>query len=219
MVKAALKRKIRLLLIDDHTLFREGVARLLSSESDMKLVAHCGTLRECVATLAEESIDVVLLDLDLGNERGADFFRRANELGYKGRVLILTGGVDPEEAARLLAQGAVGIFLKHNRPQLLSKSIRRVVAGEVWLDQSYVQALLKEVTQREDAEQRRTLTQRQREVLRGVFEGLANKEIASHLQVSEAAVKATLQQLFQKTGVRTRSQLVRIALEQYRDQL
>jgi two-component system nitrate/nitrite response regulator NarL len=91
------------------------------------------------------------------------------------------------------------------------------MAGEISLEEKYLKSLLE--TASRQSERRKKFTERDRQVLRGVFEGLANKEIAERLQISESSVKASLQQLFNKTGVRTRSQLVRIALEQYREQL
>jgi len=93
------------------------------------------------------------------------------------------------------------------------------MAGKVWLDQEQLQTALRSEATASLENQSRLFTQREQQVLSGVFEGLANKEIAGRLGVSESSVKATLQQLFSKTGVRTRSQLVRIVLEQYRDQL
>jgi DNA-binding NarL/FixJ family response regulator len=99
---------------------------------------------------------------------------------------------------------------------VLVEAIREVLAGKVWFDQKYLQKMVGRATE-EDLPRTRKLTDRERQVLNGVLEGLANKQIADRLLVSESSIKATLQQLFQKTGVRTRSQLVRIALEQYRD--
>ena len=105
------------------------------------------------------------------------------------------------------------MFLKHNSPATLARAIRMVAGGEMWVDQRVIQLMADGVHQREDQGMRRLLTEREQQVLRGIFEGLTNKEIAAQIGVSEGAVKATLQQLFQKTRVRTRSQLVRIALE------
>ncbi len=93
------------------------------------------------------------------------------------------------------------------------------MAGEIWLDQKYLKVLLQESRTGEHEGRGRRLSERERDVLRFLFQGLANKEIAMRLQVTESPVKATLQQLFYKTGVRTRSQLVRVALEQYKDYL
>jgi two-component system nitrate/nitrite response regulator NarL len=213
------EKKIRIALLDDHTLFREGVARLLSAEPDFEIVANCGSSEETLAVLASASIDLVLLDFDLGSERGTEFLIRAREQGFEGRVLVLTAGLSDSDAAQLIARGAAGIFLKHNSPALLSKSIRTVMEGEAWLEQRYLAALLRMRSPREDEDSKGRLTERERDVLRTVLEGLANKEIADRLGVSESAVKATLQQLFNKTGARNRSQLVRVALENYQDQL
>jgi two-component system, NarL family, nitrate/nitrite response regulator NarL len=211
--------KIRLLLIDDHALFREGLARLLGSEPDFEIAPPCSNVTEALRILQTTRIDLILLDYDLGQETGARFLVRASEIGFQGRVLIVTAGLAESEAADLLRHGAAGIFLKHNSPDLLAKAIRKVMQGEVWLDQKYLRILLQESAAAQPEERGRRLSEREREVLRAVFEGLANKEIAIRLLVSESSVKATLQQLFLKTGVRTRSQLVRVALERYRDYL
>jgi two-component system nitrate/nitrite response regulator NarL len=130
--------------------------------------------------------------------------------------LLVTAGVDEASAANLVRRGIAGVFLKHDPPAVLVEAIREVLAGKVWFDQKYLQKMVGRATE-EDLPRTRKLTDRERQVLNGVLEGLANKQIADRLLVSESSIKATLQQLFQKTGVRTRSQLVRIALEQYRD--
>jgi DNA-binding NarL/FixJ family response regulator len=124
--------------------------------------------------------------------------------------------VDETRTANLIKHGVAGVFLKHDPPAMLVEAIRGVLAGKVSFDQNYLKKI---VGRANEAELPRTgkLTEREQQVLVNVFEGLGNKQIAERLQVSESSVKATLQQLFQKTGVRTRSQLVRIALEQYRD--
>jgi two-component system nitrate/nitrite response regulator NarL len=205
---------IRLLILDDHALFRESLARLLAAEPDFEVVGQCGSVEEALRAVGSTAVDLVLLDLDLGSGRGADFVARAREVGFTGRILVVTAGLTDSEAGRLLAQGASGIFFKDDSAALLAKGIRTVVDGEAWIDQRYLATILR--SQRGDETRPRpTFTRREREVLRGVFEGLANKEIGARLEISESSVKAALQQLFDKTGVRTRSQLVRIALEKY----
>jgi len=102
---------------------------------------------------------------------------------------------------------------------LLAQGIRDVMAGKVWLDQEQLQTALGAKSTAPPPSGTRQFTEREQQVLSFVFEGLANKEIASRIGVTESSVKSTLQQLFSKTGVRTRSQLVRIVLEQYRDQI
>jgi two-component system nitrate/nitrite response regulator NarL len=106
--------------------------------------------------------------------------------------------------------------MKHNSAASLPQGIRDVMAGKVWFDQELLQEA---IAGRRKPRVEPKLTQRERQVLSYVFEGLANKQIAEKVGVSESSVKATLQQLFSKTGVHTRSQLVRIVLEQYKDQI
>jgi DNA-binding NarL/FixJ family response regulator len=207
----------RLLLIDDHTLFREGVVRLLQSEPELEIVGNVGSVDEGLKVLRSREVDVVLLDWDLGEENGKQFMDRAHAAGFQIKVLLLTGGVSYIEAAELLKSGIAGVFMKHNPPALLIQSIRDVASGKVWFEQDFVQRALHSA--RSSESHNRKFTQRERQVLSFVFEGLANKEIADRLDISESSVKAAMQQLFSKTGVRTRSQLVRIALEQYRDQI
>jgi two-component system nitrate/nitrite response regulator NarL len=214
------KMKLRALLVDDHALFRESVSRVLSAESDLE-VQHCAGVRDALQLIVQTPFDIVLLDHDLGGERASQFMPAARQAGFSGRVLIVTAWVSDTEARRLLRQGISGIFVKENSLDDLGKAIRTVAAGGMWLDPRYTRLGEQEPhpDQSADEQLRPQFNERQRKVLRFVLEGLSNKEIAVRLQISESYVKAILQGLFEKTGVRTRGQLVRIALEQYQDQL
>jgi DNA-binding NarL/FixJ family response regulator len=205
--------RTRLLLVDDHILFREGVSRLLASEPDFEIAGTCGTAAEALQAMADTPVNVVLLDYDLNTDHGAQFITAARNAGYTGKILMVTAGMSAKESSVALKLGASGIFLKHNSPGSLAKAIRLVVSGEMWVDQKVLQLMADEVEHSEEAAPAPMLTEREQQVLRGVFEGLANKEIANRLGITEGGVKSCLQQLFQKTQVRTRSQLVRIALE------
>jgi len=206
--------KIRILLVDDHALFREGLSRLIGSEPDFDMVAHCASVGEAIDILRRKTIDLVLLDFDLGKEDGFQFIELARQEGFEGRILMVTAGMPDAESVHALTMRVSGIFPKQSSPRLLAQAIRKVMAGETWLDQGSVRALVEAAKRPERPNQNRPFTERESQVLRGVFEGLSNKEIAARLSISESSVKAGLQQLFQKTGVRTRSQLVRIALEE-----
>jgi DNA-binding NarL/FixJ family response regulator len=205
--------RIRLLLVDDHILFRDGLSRLLALEPDLAVVAGCGTVAEALDMVGRHPVDIVLLDYDLGEDHGSHFLSSARRTGYTGKVLMVTAGMTAKESSTALHLGASGIFLKHNSPGTLAKAVRLIMGGEIWVDPKVIQLMADRVDQREEERVSPLLTEREQQVLRGIFEGLTNKEIGAQLGVSDGAVKATLQQLFQKTGVRTRSQLVRIALE------
>jgi len=208
--------KIRLLLIDDHSLFRESLGRLLNSEEDLELIGNCSAIDEAFAVLEQQKIDLILLDFDLGDQHGITFLEQLKKRGHESRVLMVTAGMNDADKLRALEYGVSGIFLKHSPPAELLEAIHKVVEGEPSLDASTVQLLIKTATAPErKGPETPNLTKREKEVLKGVFEGLTNKEIAAQLNISEGYVKAVLQQLFDKTGVRSRSQLVRIALEKY----
>ena len=205
-------QRLRLLLLDDHVLFREGLRRLLVSEPDFETVAECGTAAEAMEVLSQTAVDVVLLDFDLGEETGTEFIADANKAGYSGKILLVTAGMIPLDVSVARSLGVSGIFLKHNSPIMLLEAIRHVACGGEWMDSRAVPSESVAVDKL-GMQMTAQLSQRELQVLRSVFEGLTNKEIADKIGASQSSVKATLQRLFEKTGVRTRAQLVRIAIE------
>jgi two-component system, NarL family, nitrate/nitrite response regulator NarL len=207
----------RILLIDDHVLFRESLARLLGSEPGVEVTAQCGTVDEALKLIDQHPYDLMLLDYELGDRRGNEVVTAAKTRGIPARIVILTVGLTKPEYRQMTQHGVAGVFLKNNPPELLSEALKTVLAGGTWFDPQYEGASGSEPGAGPFRQAR--FTERDRQVLRGVFEGMANKEIAERLQVSESAIKASLQQLFAKTGVRTRSQLVRLALEKFRKEI
>jgi two-component system nitrate/nitrite response regulator NarL len=209
---------VNLLLLDDHAMFRQGLARVLEKESGFKVVGQFGSCAEALAALNQSGATMVLLDVDLGQERALDFVLECKKTGFKGQVLVVTAGTSGQEAVRLVQAGVAGIVHKHHSTEELCNTIRQVAAGEVYLEQEYVTSLYRSVD-RTKAQNRPMLTERDKVVLRFIFQGLSNRDIGTRLQISESGVKSAMRQLFDKLGVRTRAQLVKIALEQYRDQL
>ncbi|HTV13414.1 MAG TPA: response regulator transcription factor [Acidobacteriaceae bacterium] len=208
--------EIRLLMVDDHSLFREGLGRLLSTDTSLRIVGQCSTVREAVEVLTQHPADVILLDYDLGDESGFRLFTELPRLKSEAKVLLVTAGLPDEAIVRVMEAGAAGIILKHSPPDRLVAALRQIANGEIWMDNAAIQGLLAASRMRtEDARRNQSLTVRQSAVLRGILDGLANKEIAWKLKTSETSVKAVIQELFHKAGVRTRSQLVRIAIEHH----
>jgi two-component system nitrate/nitrite response regulator NarL len=207
---------IRILLIDDHTLFRESLARLLETESGLTVAGSCATLAEGRRSLAAAAVDVVLLDYDLGDEIGTDLLAQIAANGSCTKVIMVTAGMGAGATLNAANAGVAGIVLKHSDPRRLIDAIRRVALGETWWDPGILRTANPDEKGEDNAHASvRPLTERQRQALRSILDGLTNKEIAARMQTSETSVKAIIQELFSKAGVRTRSQLVRVAIERY----
>ena len=209
---------INLLLLDDHEMFRQGLARVLEKEPGLKVVGQCSSSAQALDTLKRSGASMVLLDVDLGPERALDFVAHAKKSGFAGQILVVTAGISGQEAVQLVQAGVAGILHKQHSTEALCNAIRQVAAGEVCIEQDYLGSLFRSVDQTRPQTQPK-LTDRDKTVLRFIFQGLTNKDIAARLEISEGAVKASLRLLFDKLGVRTRAQLVKVALEQYREQL
>ena len=211
------ENRIRLVLLDDHGLFRGSLGRFLASEPGFEIAGECGTSAEALEVLNRSTVDIVLLDFDLGSERGNEFISTARQAGYRGRFLLVAGAADAKSAATALKLGASGIFLKSEAPERLVHAIRLVANGEVWVDSRVIQMLAEQLIdqypQFDDQGPTGVLEDRERNVLLGILGGLTNKKIGANMGLSESSVKNVVQRLFGKAGVKTRSQLVRVALE------
>jgi DNA-binding NarL/FixJ family response regulator len=203
-------------MVEDHSLFREGLGRLLETAPDFRVVGQCATVAEAIAAVSQTETDVVLLDYDLGEEQGSSLLAELKIHQTEAKVLMVTAGMSDAVTLRIMEGGDSGVFLKHSSLDQLLVAIHRVADGEIWLDTGAVRSLVAgKSTQTERLERAQALTSRQCEVLRGILDGRTNKEIAWKLSSSESSVKAVIQELFHKAGVRTRSQLVRIAIEKH----
>jgi two-component system nitrate/nitrite response regulator NarL len=207
---------ISVLILDDHSLFREVLARLLDAEEGLSVCGQCATLDETVAILSSERVDVILLDYDLGTELATEFIKTLRVFKETPRILMVTAGMTDRAKREALAVGAAGIVLKHSRPEILIDAIRKAAAEEA---PSPSNSLAKGHAEKQHAPvillRERQLTSRQSAVLRGILDGLSNRAIGETINATETAVKAVIQELFHKAGVRSRSQLVRIAFEKH----
>jgi DNA-binding NarL/FixJ family response regulator len=209
--------RTRLVLLDDHGLFRESLGRLLASEPDLEVAGECGSSGEALDVLKRSAVDVVLLEFHVGMEPAGDFISAARQAGYQGRFLIVAGSADVRNSVFALKLGASGVFLKSGTPDRLVHAIRLVGGGGIWIDQKIIQLLADQLTNPhaslEDHEATGPLENRERNVLLGILGGLTNRKIGENIGLSESSVKNIVQRLFRKAGVKTRSQLVRVALE------
>jgi DNA-binding NarL/FixJ family response regulator len=207
---------IRLVLLDEQELFRASLGRLLAARPGLEVVGECGASAEALNVIGAAPVDLVLLDFAHSTDGDDGFMPAARRNGYQGRFLIIAETADARKAAIAIRLGASGIFLKSEAPDRLVQAIAQVASGAVWLDHKVIRLLADQSMDGSLPGGRRSanlLTDREQKVLLGILGGLTNKRIGENLGLTEGAVKSAVQQLFHRTGVRTRSQLVRAVLE------
>lgn len=202
------RQRIRLVLLDNHLLFRESLTRLLAAEPAFEVVAECATPSEALKALKTSAVDVILVDIGMAEV----FIAQARKARYLGKFLVIARDADAASSALVLRCGASGVFRDSDSSTWLFQAITLVANGEAWVDPKVIQLLAERYPCYEDRWFGK-LTEREQSVLQGVIDGLSNSKIGVRIGISESTIKATLQRLFKKADVRTRSQLVRIALE------
>jgi two-component system, NarL family, nitrate/nitrite response regulator NarL len=213
---------IRIVIADDHPIFRDGLRRLLESESDLKVIGEASDGLEAVKLARQLKPDILLLDLAMPRQPGLEALRElsAGPASNPVRVILLTAAAEKKQIVEALQLGARGVVLKDSATQLLLKSIHTVMAGEYWVGRESVSNLvqyLRNLVQSSegDARQRRFgLTPRELEIVSAVVAGYSNKEIAEYFKISEDTVKHHLSNVFDKLGVSTRLELALFAVNQ-----
>jgi two-component system nitrate/nitrite response regulator NarL len=207
---------IRLFVVDDHALFCQGLVRLLDDDPVFRIVGSAGSVEAALEQVPAAVPDVLILDYDLGGDTALTLVRALREQGLNFRTLMVTAGLPDNVALELIGLGISGIFVKQRPLEELYQAIVDVAGGKLVIEREYFQNLVASTRAATDAVP--ALTPRDRQILGFLLEGLSNKEMATNLKLSESAIKAAMQQLFAKSGVRTRSQLVRVALEYLKDE-
>ena len=193
---------IDVLLVDDHPLVRTGIAGLIGSTTDdISVVGEAGGGEEAVRLASELKPDVVLMDLSMPGCDGVESTRRLFADGYDGAVVVLTSCKETDRVSEALAAGAVGYLLKDSDPGDVLSAIRAAAAGHAPLDPRVARALLPDRAPSPAA----GLSARELQVLRLVAQGLANKQIARRLEISERTVKVHLGNVFRRIGVTDRT--------------
>ena len=206
------KHPIRIVIADDHAIFRDGLRRLLATQEDFLVVAEASDGKEAISLATELKPDVLLLDLAMPRVPGMEVLRELAHQEISVRTILLTAGIQPFAVTSALQLGARGIVLKASPPELLLKSIRAVYEGQFWVGSEPVAAWAR-------AGHPSTtgfgLTSREIDIISAIKEGSSNREIASKLAISEETVKRHLSNIYSKLGVSSRLELAVVASEQH----
>jgi DNA-binding NarL/FixJ family response regulator len=221
------KSKIRIVVADDHPIFRDGLCKLLALEEDFEVVAQAQDGRQVLEVHAQYEPDILLLDLKMPGLDGLATLQRLQSARNKTRVIVLTASDDKNEFVQAMKLGTSGIVLKQTATELLIKSIRKVHAGEIWLDSHTTAAVIRQFVAADEAapmpsspqaapalreRERSPLSQREREIVALVAQGFKNKEMAEKMFISEQTVKNHLHNIFDKLGVSDRLELALYAI-------
>jgi len=206
-------RPIRILLVDAHTVVREGLCLLIERQPCMTVVGETGSQEDAIEITRREQPDIILLDTNLSCDHACAIVSQFLDVANRARVIILTTTRDPQAHRRAITFGARGVVSKWESSGVLSKAIKRVLAGEIWLERSTTASLLFDALSsaqraRSEAAKIALLTGREREVINLVAEGLKNKPIADQLFITESTVSHHLTSIFSKLGISDRLKLI-----------
>ena len=213
-------RPIRIMLVDDHRSVLSGLEKLIEAETPkMQVVAKATSRASALALVADEKPDVVVLDLDLGGENGAELIPRLIETA-SARVLVLTGMRDEKAHEASVLRGASGVVRKEEPAETLLKAIERVHQGELWLDRSMTARVFVELgrakglpSRQAEARELMTLTRREREIVEQLVAhpGVDNKKLAKTIGMGEHTLRNHLTRIYDKLGVSNRLELYLLA--------
>jgi two-component system nitrate/nitrite response regulator NarL len=213
MTKA--KQVVRILVADDHAIFRDGLRKLLEGADDVQIIGEASNGVECTKMLAKLKPDILLLDLRMPEKDGLGVLEEINFDSIPTRVIVLTAAEDDRDVVRAMRLGARGVVLKQSASDLLLKSIRKVADGEIWLDNRMTAEVIDAFKKSAEAGQRREkplLSDREKEIVQLVAQGFRNREIGEKLFISEQTVKNHLHNIFDKLGVSDRLELALYAI-------
>jgi two-component system nitrate/nitrite response regulator NarL len=204
---------IRVVIADDHLVVLKGLEALLAAEPDLVVAAVCASGEQTLVAVREHRPDVLVLDLRMRGLDGLDVMKTLNQEGIAPRTVLLTAEIDDDQTLDAVRLGAVGIVMKEMAPHLLMECIRRVHAGERWVERKSVARALDTLLRRDAGlrDLRNVLTNRELDIVRMIGLGLRNAEIGERLSISEGTVKGHLHHVYQKLGINNRMDLLLLA--------
>jgi len=212
MKTAGAQPEIRVVLVDDHSVVREGVRMILENDKEIHVTGETGDIGEALGLVTSLQPDVVLLDLAFGSETSIDKIPLIIEAAPSARILVLTGVSDQELHKRALLKGAHGLLMKDKAGAVLRTAIKKVHAGEAWVDRSLTATVLRAVAKEDEtkrivADRVRSLTARESEIVDLIAAGHSNQAIADSLFISEKTVRNRLTVIYDKLEVTSRLEL------------
>jgi DNA-binding NarL/FixJ family response regulator len=203
---------IRVLIVDDHTLVRAGLCRLLEAEEDTTVVGQTGSGREALGLCEELEPDLVILDYSLPDMDGLETAERLRSQDNKIRILILTMYANEEYAIRLLRAGASGFIVKGASPEELLRAVRTVAQGGTYVTQGIQEKIVERVGQPQERAPEAALSNREMQVLLRLARGATSREVASELALSLSTVETHRNRLLHKLNLRNNSDITRFAI-------
>lgn len=206
------QKSVSIMIVDDHVVIRSGLRMLIEHDQRMQVVAQAGNRTEALERAMSARPDVIILDLLLGDDDGLSFLPELCQASPESRVLVLTGVQNPDSHRRAIRRGAMGIVLKEHAADQLLKAIMKVYEGEVWIERSMMGSMIQEFNKPQlvdpEVTKIESLTDREREVIALVGEGLKNKQVGERLFISETTVTHHLSSVFSKLEVSDRLELI-----------
>ncbi|AHE99567.1 two-component system response regulator NarL [Thioalkalivibrio paradoxus] len=205
---------VRVLVIDDHPLFRRGARHLMDIEAGFEVVGEASSGREGLDLALKLVPDLILLDLNMTDMDGTETLGALREAGIDARVVMLTVSDEEEDLVAALRAGADGYLLKHTEPEELLRQLRQVLSGRLILTDELTERLAEAMRRKPPPGERGMLTRREQEVLDQIAAGLSNKQIARELGLSEGTVKVHVKHLLKKLGMHSRLEAALWVVEQ-----
>lgn len=204
---------MKILIVDDHVLFREGLAAIIRPQADIEIAGMAGGVREAITAAAEHKPDVILMDFNLPDGTGVDAARTILDGDSSCKIIFLTMSEDDDDLFAAIRSGAKGYLLKNIHPPELISAIRSVQNGESALSQGMTMRLMEELSRskKQGRPAENTLTLRELDVLRAVASGMSNQEIGSHLYISENTVKFHVHSVLAKLNLTDRKEAANFA--------